>query len=293
MKHLTFNLVMTLCLLSAFPSMADETRLQHLVSQAKAAISVNDDKAVDRLSDEIYALTTGLDPALEETLEQITSADYQKKFCPYRKAIAPLMTAEDIEYFHHKARFEAFRIVFKKEENAPYVLAIIECVQDNGDPVPESLALKEGIEWARKLEGADASATQTMAQEYELLIQRQPDNQLYQWIYLITVMAVDGHRLDALATGYNKLLSEGLYYQAKLVEKADKGDLVTQLEVALRLETGDKFKQSNRFAYFWYKRALQNGGGESAQNGMERLHPQLDWLDHELVDMWLDRKSVV
>jgi len=270
--------------------MADDVRLQHLVSQAKAAIAREDRQELGRIFDDIYALTTGFDPVFEESPEHLSNPDYQNKLCPYRKATAPLMTTEDIEYLHHKTRIAAFGIVHKKEENAPYVLAIIECVQDNGEPVPEALALREGIKWARKLEAADAAKTQTIAREYDELVKRHPDNQLYQVLSSITNLYVDSRRLDDLAKETNQLRTEDVLYQANLVEKADKGDLAVQLEVARRLESGDKFRQNNHFAYFWYKRALQNGGGEVAQSGMDKLRPLLDEIDLMRVDNWLKKK---
>jgi len=281
---------MTLCLFGALPSMADEARLQNLISQAEAALARDDRQSVDRLIDEIYSLTTGLDPALEGKPEHLSNADYEKRLCPFRQATTPLLTAQELEYLHHEMRLAAYSIVQAKEENAPYIQTTIECVQANGEPVPEALALIKGIEWARKLASADINELRAMAQEYEELIQRHPDNQLYEVLNSIIDMHADNHRLDGLTKETHQLLTEGILYQSNLVEKADKGDLALQLEVAHRLETGDKFRQDHRFAYFWYKRALQNGGGEPAQNGLDRLHPQLDWLDHELVDMWLRKK---
>jgi len=70
-----------------------------------------------------------------------------------------------------------------------------------------------------------------------------------------------------------KRYPDGGHFQRNLVEKANKEDLAVQLEVARRLKTNDKFKQNTHFAYYWYKRALQNNGGEEAQNGMDRLLP--------------------
>lgn len=295
MKHKTHLFWIFFCLLiasfiGAAPGMADEGRLQDLIAQAKAAIARGDGAQEDRLLDEIYALTTGLDPADAEKAEHFSNAERQRKLCPYRKAIDPLLTADDIEYLHHTMRVAAFTIIAKKEANAAYVQAALGCTQDDGAPVPNALALQEGIEWARKLEAADDAETRVLAREYEDLIQHYPDDQLYQWLRFL----IDGKstelRLAEVLEETQQLLNEGILYQARLVEKADRGDLAVQLEVARRLETGDKFEKDHRFAYFWYTRAQQNGGGDAAQSGLDRLHPQLSWLDHELVDMWLTKK---
>lgn len=279
-----------LCLLVTFPSMAEEARLQRLISQAGAAIARVDRLEVDRLFDEIFALTTGLDPAQDGKPAGLTDAEYEKKLCPYRKAVVALMTEDDIFNRYHEARLVAYRLILSNEDNAPHVLAIINCSQDSGDPVLDSLTMKKGLKWARKLKTEDITEAREMAREYEELIKRYPNTPYLEWLHFFTKSEVDGKRIDSLLEESGQLLNEGLIYQSTLVEKADQGDLTVQLEVASRLETGDKFRQDHRFAYFWYKRARQNGGGKAAQNGLDRLHPQLDWLDHELVEMWLRKK---
>lgn len=280
-------IIVLLDLLATSPSFANEARLQHLVTQGKAAIARGDHQEEERIINEIFKLTTGLAPDFEETPEHQSNADYQNKLCPYRKAIASLMTDQDILYLHHKSRFAAFRIVYRKEENKPYVLTIIKCTHDNGTPVPDSIALKNGIEWALKIRTADIAELRTMGQEYEKLLKHQPNAQLYQLLDTIIDLEIDGRHLDNLSQQADQLLNEGLFYQARLVEKADKGNLAAQMEVAQRLETGDKFRQDNAAAYFWYKRALDNNGGKAAQSGLDRLLPHLSEIDFLLsIDIW-------
>lgn len=297
MTHALRILSLMSCLWLVFPSQAAQPDVQRLVFQAKAAIAENDRTTVERLFDEILVLTTGLDPTIEETSEHRVNADYQRKLCPYRKATGPLMEATDIEDLFHLTRIAAFGIVKKKAENAPYVLAIIGCVQDNGKPVPDALALINGIKWAQKLEAANAAETQIMAKEYDDLIKRYPEKKLYQWVRTGTGLSAEGYRLKNLSKDLNKRHKDGasdpsklFLFQMELTKKADKGDLGAQLDVAHRLEKGDKFKQNNHFAYFWYKRALQNNGGEAAQSGLDRLLPRLDEIDLRRVENWLQKK---
>ena len=286
MANLLRSLWMMICLVFVSPSLADEARLQSLITQAKAAIERDDYEETERIGNEIYALTTGLDPSGDGEASNLSKADYQKRVCPYRKAIAPFRTHQDVKHRLHQKRVSALRIVGEHEENSPYVLATLECVQDNGEPVLEALALKKGIEWAQKLYAADTAGTQKIIQEYEELIRKHPNNQLYPLIKEAINRHIEKRHRDEKFQRY----MESRLFQEKLVEKAHKGNLSAQLEVARRLETGDKFKQSHHYAYFWYIRASQNGGGEVAQSGLDRLLPHLDEIDLMRVDNWIKKK---
>lgn len=289
MKHLLRIFGILLCLFGALPSMADETRLQHLVSQAEAAIARDDRQAADRLIDEIYELTTGFDASVDGKPENLSKADYEKIICPYRKALVPLLTAEEIEYGRHEMRLFALQTILFNREDHPYVSAILECIHDNGEPALEARALRDGLVWAKKMNAANIDELQIMLQEYEALAKQYPEYELYQLLHENLDFKIDSHR----AANESKELKQRLKdidFQKELVEKAAKGSLAAQLEVARRLETGDIFKHDNHLAYFWYKLALQNDGREAAQSGIDRLLPHLNEFELEWADWWLKTK---
>ncbi len=180
-------------------------------------------------------------------------------------------------------------IVKDKEENAPYVRAIIDCVQDNGEPVPEAKALRDGLVWAKKLYAANIEGVRVLGREYEALVERYPDNLIYDLLLDMTIRGrIRDIREEEERQEWKKRYPEGIGFQSTLVAKAHKGDLAAQLEVAHRIEIGNNFRQDNAMAYFWYKRALQNGGGEAAQTGMDRLFPHLSVGDFLSIDIWTE-----
>lgn len=291
MKTLLHLFTIIFYLLTGFPSMANETSLQRLLSQAEEALADNDRKTVGRLTKEIYELMTGFDPSQGKP-EHISIEDYRNRVCLFLKATDSLMTVQDIENLHHEMRPVALMFVLANDDHHPYVQAITECIQDNGTPVPGAIALKEGIEWALKLEAADIVEKQVMAREYEELFERHPENQVYQQLNLIIRLSVDKTVAKARANESKQRL-EALTYRRSLAEKANKGDVSAQLEVALRLETGDKFEQNSMFAYYWYKRAEQNGGGEEAQKGLVRLLPRFNEIDLMRIENMIEKKHLM
>ena len=272
--------------------MAQDARLERLVSQAKAAIARADQQEEDRLYDEIYALTTGLDPTVDGRPEHLSNVEYQRKLCPYRKAIAPLYTDEGIEYTKHEMRLFALQTILLKHENNPYIQAIVDCVQDNGELVLEARGLRDGLVWAKKFNAANNDELQATAQEYGTLTEQYPNYELYLLLVELVDSKVKANRSKLEAKEAKQRLND-MIYQMELVEKADKGDLAAQLEVARRLETGDKFQKNHHFAYLWYSRALQNGGGEAAQSAMDRLRPELSEDDLLLVEIWLENNALL
>ncbi len=264
----------------------DSTPIQALVEQAKKALARNNFEKVQQIFAEIYELTTGLDAEADIPIKDRPTVDIQNRLCPYRKAIAPLLTAQELEHLHHQMRVVAFGVVKKKEEDAPFVRAIIECVRDNGEPVAESKALQDGLNWARKLHAADIDGIRAMGREYERLFERYPDNLFYDLLNSFIKGKIDDIRWENERQEFKKRYPVGILFRQNLVNKAHKGGLAAQLELSRRLETGHNFRQDNAMAYFWYQRALKNGGGEFAQNGMDRLYPRLSELELWLVDMW-------
>lgn len=286
MKNFLYTLGVSLCFLITSPSMAEELSVQQLVSQAEIAIARGNPEDIDDLFDKIYVRTTGLAPSVKGWPEHLSDVEYQNKLCPYRKAVAPLYLPEDIEYFHHKMRLTAIGIIQAKEENALFIQAIIGCTLENGEPVPEAKALKDGLSWVKKLKTANDDEVQVVVKAYKKLAKQNPQNLVYMALAGIADFPILDRKIERLLQKAKKMRTEGLLYQAKLVEKADKGNLDAQLKVAHRLETGDKFRQDNAAAYFWYKRAQQNGGGEAAQSGIKRLLPQLEDTDFISIEIW-------
>ncbi len=286
-----FFFLITVLILSSGDVVADDpalTPISVLVEKAKKAIAQNDLERSGQLINEIYEMTTGLDAKEEIPIKDLATLDIQIRLCPYRQAMAPLHTTQVLERLHHQMRIVAFGIVKDKEENAPNVRAIIDCVQDNGEPVPEAKALRDGLVWAKKLHAANIEEVRAMGREYEALVERYPEDLFYDILNKSIDDKISKIRKEEERQEWKKRYPKGIGFQARLVVKAGKGDLAAQLEVAHRLETGNKFPQDNAMAYFWYKRARQNDGGEAAQTGMDRLFPHLSEFDFWLIDMWIE-----
>jgi len=289
MKNLLRFLGMLLCLLTALPSFAEEDRLQSLISQAEEAIARNDDEERNRIVEEIFVLTTGLDVKLEELLESYSAEELEKRLCIFYKAIAPLHTQEELEVIRHEARFRAFKLIKYGLTKYEGVRISLECVQNNGEPVPEAKALREGLVWAKRLYESDIAEAQAMAREYETLLKGHPDNEVYQWFNENMGLLVDGKRAH-LNLEKSTQRVEILDYRRTFAEQADNGDVAIQIELARRLETGDKFEQNKMFAYYWFKRAQQNGGGEEPQKGLDRLRPLFTDVDLRRIENWIKKK---
>lgn len=275
---------------AAAEAIADDrhrTPISVLVDAAKKALKAGDEKTFDNLDKQLFERTTGFPYSPNRLPVGITRAEYEARLCPYRKVKALVLTTERIRYLHHGARLSAYFIVEKREENAPYVRAILECSQDNGDLVPDAKALRKGIAWAEKLKSADIGDARTMALEYEALSERFPDDPIYG--ALAGLVRAQVSTLRSKLEPQNRPTEDG-YFQGALVDKAHKGDLSAQMEVARRLETGKRFRQNNAMSYYWYKRSLENGGGEAARSGMNRLHPQLSAGELLSIEVWTKNK---
>ena len=285
----TTLLLLTAHFLSSTDVVADNsdlTPIPVLIENAERALAQNDLERSQQLINEIYELTTGLDAEEEVPGKDRTTPDIQKRLCPFRQAMAPLLTNKRLEHLHHQMRIVAFGVVKDKEENAPYVRAIIECVLDNGEPVPEAKALREGLSWAKTLHAANIEEARAMGREYEALLERHSDNIIYDVLNMFISGKIDDIHWEEKRREFKKRYPEGILFKGELIEKAHKGDLAAQLEVADRLETGNIFQQNNAMAYFWYQRAVKNGGGEAAQAGMDRLFPHLSVADFASIDIW-------
>ena len=288
MKGFLGILGMILCLLAVSPSRAEEDRVQFLIRQAETAISQDDIEQTAQYLMEMNELFYGLGTEQEDIPGKFSMTNYQKELCLDRKATALLFTPAKIKRLQHIARVLADGLVHRKEENEPYVHVILECTQDNGDPVPTAKALREGFSWVKKLNEATIEEAHAMGQEYEALLEQHPGDFFYDMLNDSVDIRIRYIREEEERREEKKRYPKGRFYQIDLVNKADKGVLAAQLEVARGIETGTDFRQHNAMAYFWYKHALQNGGGDVAQAGMDRLHPHLWEGDFQLIDMWTE-----
>ncbi len=255
----------------------------------------------NRIVREIFVLTTGLDVKLENFSDSLFVEGFEKRVCIYYKAIASLYTREELELLRHESRFRAYSMFFimrgvgtkiRGKTEIEVAQIIMKCVRDNGAPVPEAKALREGHAWAKRLDASNIAEAQTMAQEYEALLKRHPDDKMYQWFNVVMGLTVDRKRSDRDLEKATQRV-EVLDYRRDLAKKAGNGDVAVQLEIAHRLETGDKFEQNKMFAYYWFKRAQQNGGGEEAQKGLDRLRPQFTEIDLMRIEDMLEKNYLM
>ncbi len=285
-----FFFLLTVLFLSSNDVVADDpalTPVSVLVEKAKKAIAQNDLERSGQLINEIYEMTTGLDAQEIISIKDSSTPEIQKRLCPYRKAKAPLLTKQDLAHLHHQMRIPAF-IFVDENDFPPYVRGIINCVQDNGEPVPEAKALRDGLSWAKKLHAATVEEIRVMGREYETLLERHPDNVNYDILNGFINFKIKEIHWEKERREWKKRYPEGIGFQSGLVAKAHKGDLAAQLKVARRLEIGNNFRQNNAMAYFWYIRAQQNGGGDVAQAGMDRLFPLLTVADFMNIEIWTE-----
>jgi len=252
-------------------------------------IARNNEAERDRIFSEIFEQTTGQDAKLETLRDSLSPEEYEKRACLYFKATAPLHTQEELEHLGHEARIDAYRFITLEKTETNALRIRMKCVQDTGDPVPEAKALREGFAWAKRLHESDIAETNSVAQEYEALSKRHPGNEMYQWFHFLMSSLVDQKRAKRDREESMRDL-EISTFRMTLAQQANRGDVAAQLEIARHLETGNKFEQNTHFAYYWYKRAQQNGGGEEAQKGMDRLLPPLTEIDLMRVKHWLEDK---
>jgi len=277
------------CLLFVFPSLADEAQLQRLVSQAKESLADHDEKAFNGLMDQLFEHITGFSALSSQLPKGISDNQYIQKMCDYARVSNQILTHEILDAMRHQTGLMAYSVVLDGEESDLYIRAMTDCVFEDGRPVPTAQFMRDGIAWAKTFQAANAEQAMSMAEDKVALASKNP--QIKELATLSKLVLYDAKDKERNASTKNETPEmDNTIYHASLIDKADKGDLVAQLDVAHRLETGDKFEQNNRFAYFWYKRALQNKGGKAAQSGMDRLLPHLEKFDFMLIDMWFEKK---
>ena len=127
-------------------------------------------------------------------LESYSAEEIEERLCIYYKVIAPLHTQEELEIIRHETRFCAYEFIKFGLTKYEAVRISLECIQDNGEPVPEAMALRQGLAWGKRLYESDIVEALAEAQEYEALLKRHPNDKMYQWFNVKMDMLVDGKR---------------------------------------------------------------------------------------------------
>ena len=276
--------------LSATPVVAgdpDPTPLPVLIEQAKKALAEEDEKTFDDLLGQLFVRITGFQGSSSAMPEGVSDDLYIQRMCEYDRVADPITTPELRDVMRHQLALIAYSVVHEGSENHVSIRAVTECVHEDGHPTATTLMMRDGIAWAKALRGANAEEALKMVKAKEALASKHP--RIRELALLAKLSRYDAEDKKKVELKKGVKPTERIFPKAILVDKADRGDLASQLEVARRLETGDKFQQDNAMAFFWYTRALKNGGGEAAQAAMDRLLPHLDAGHLMSIDIWTRR----
>ncbi|MEG3619066.1 hypothetical protein V5T82_11420 [Magnetovibrio sp. PR-2] len=266
----------------SFAETSDQPSIQALVQKAKVAFEAQDEQSLDLILDRILERVTGFPSASTGVPEGVSDDEYIEKMCAYDRITQPIYSAEFLDVLRHQSAFLAYIAVDEGSEHDVWMRAITECRLTDGRPTIISRFMQDGIDWATKFKSADAKKALRMAQEIKKRSEENPKiRELVTFAKLVGFDAQDKQK-RALPERSNKRFS-----QAVLVDKADKGDLHAQFELARRLEIGDQFHQDISMAYFWYQRAHKNGGGEEALSRMNGILPHLSKGDLAVIEIWV------
>ncbi|CCQ74447.1 SEL1-like repeat protein [Magnetospira sp. QH-2] len=288
MRPMLAVLVLVLALPMTLAWANDEKRVpfSELMNTGLKALAKGDEETARAIDLQMFGRLYGFRIKPSEWRDELPRAENEKRMCPHRREAASELTPERVHFLHHGTRMLADALVATNQEDRPFVAAILQCQQDNGEPVAEAEALRDGLAWAKKLAAADMETTRAMIGEYDLLTEQYPDEMVYRLLHGSIKSRIGKMKYEREREETKKRYPKGILFQGNLVNKAHGGDLSAQLELARRLETGDLFRQNNAMAYFWYKRALTNGGGGVAQSGMDRLHPHLSIGEFKSIEIW-------
>lgn len=270
---------------AAFAGERDAPPVSVLVERAREALAKGDEKAYLALVERLFERAAEMELSSAPP-EGMREKGRKESLCEYSWALERILSSERVI---ESLAISAFSLVRQgKEERAGEMIWATECVREGGRKPSTRSLLRDGITWAKKVQAADAEKAEALAREYETLAKRHPQDELYRLRAWIAREQASFNSAEARKKEFNSRTSEETAYQVTLVARAYLGDLAKQLEVARRLETGDKFRQDDAKAFFWYQRALRNGGGEAAQTGMDRLFPRLSEEDLAAVQVWAD-----
>lgn len=265
----------------------EQRPITELIEAARQAKDQRDDKKFDEITGQIYERVTGSDILTREVPEGVTADEFSERLCAYEKVTSSLYTPSEIDLLRHAWRLIDYGLVSGPEVSKS-IRASMSCALDNGELVPKAKALRDARSWSKKLKAASLSEALEMVREYEMLFEKHPDNGVYLAIADLIRQEIYEGPLAKIAERFSE---EDLRFQRDLVQSARNGDAAEQLKLAQHLEEGSRFIQGNAKAYFWYKRALQNGGGQPAQTAVGRLYPQLSKLDLGYISFWTGLNS--
>ncbi|OEJ64245.1 hypothetical protein BEN30_16890 [Magnetovibrio blakemorei] len=281
---------------NTFATEQSQVSISALVEKAKTALAEQDEHTFDTTMGDLYERITGFtlppsDSDAKFTLpEGVSEAEYIEKTCNYARLTEPIFTRELLDVIRHQTALLAYSVVLEGEEDEPYVRAMMECEDKDGRVLETSKFMREGIAWAKTFQAADTQQAMLMAKDIKALAKQNPQiKELETLSKLVGYHTQDKQEMEKPKSDASKKNIDNIAYRTRLVEKAHKGNLSAQLTVAHGLETGNIFSQNNAMAYFWYKRAYQNSGGEEAQSGMDRLLPHLTDVDLISIDVWTRR----
>ncbi|MCW8914623.1 MAG: hypothetical protein OQK24_02075 [Magnetovibrio sp.] len=261
--------------------------LQTLIDQAKAALIAEDIETFDTYMARLFERVTGMSNSTDQVPTGMAEAEYIRRMCEYAKVSEPIYTPVLLNVIRHQTALTGYMAVVDGEEKQLHFRVAANCTHDDGRPEIISKYMMDGLSWAKEFLAADAAQSTRMAQDIKTLSEQNPKiEELAILAKLVGFDAVEKQRAEDPEIRKAEQKAKQITFRTRLVEKAHKGDLSAQLEVAHGLETGDKFRKDISMAYFWYKRAHENSGGGKAQAGMDRLLPHLTDVDWSKIDLW-------
>lgn len=264
--------------------------MSELIERARQAKAADDEKAYDTIADQIFERVTGFPAATTEPPTGVSDEDFVERLCAFGRIIERTLPPQRLNAVLDELPLAAFAIVRGGRENDIETRTLTDCVYADGWVRPSTRVLRDGIAWAKELGQKSNNEIRQIAAEYKARAEKDPEDRILKSRftladYLVTLNdAVESAERSERDVKVRK--AEGKASQEALVDKADKGDLVAQMTVAHGLESGDRFRKDFAKAYFWYTRALHNGGGKAARDGMERLFPHLDIGNWASIHIW-------
>lgn len=156
----------------------DSEDVKNLIAKAKKAYDTNDND-LESLLDALFVKVTGLTDTSGVKPNDMDGIEFETRLCSYWKITAPFFKPEELEYPRHEMRFAGLGIVEFDGDISPEMRVRLDCGKDEGQQVPLSRALEDGIAWAKKLKRASPSEARAMAAEYDVLYKQQPKLKLY------------------------------------------------------------------------------------------------------------------
>jgi len=258
--------------------------------KADKAIKDDDKGAMEAVMDELHVRLTGQEPPKGNFDKSLNTSDIPSLpgACNLQKTATLILPKEAFPIPNHLYRMLTYGIIDSGEEIPPFVWEVIECGKSEDNP--NSVAMQEALNWAKKLNADNSRTIRKMAVEYAELLIKYPKNKLLETIHSTIIWEAEQKEKDAkkiIEPFTLKSLSEQFHQEnLKLWNQARDGNLSAQLNLAERYQDGSKIKKSNMRAYHWFARAEKNGGGETAQKGVKRNKHHLTDTDHYLIKQY-------